>query len=257
MFFKVAWNTHLFIFGWFEHILMGISFVLISLSAISQNTTVKQVSPIQFQQLIKNPNGVLLDVRTQSEFSNGHIANSGQLNYYSLDFRKNLLLLPKDEPIYLYCNTGYRSQKAADILAENGYPYVYNLEHGIMDWELKNLPVVVDPGARPDTDNKMDFSEYAKLIQSKELVFIDFYAPWCGPCRKMMPMMDSLKVEFHGNIDIVKVNVDASKSLVKELKLVGVPYLVIYKNGKLLYSNNGAVTMNEITSVFLSNLAKN
>ncbi|MCX6221389.1 MAG: thioredoxin domain-containing protein [Bacteroidia bacterium] len=240
-----------------KRIAISISFVLISLFVISQNAVIRQVSPIQFSELIKNPSGVLLDVRTQSEFSNGHIANSGQLNYYSLDFRKNLLLLPKDEPIYLYCNTGYRSQKAADILTENGYQNVYNLEHGIMDWELKNLPVVVDPDARPDTDNKMDFSEYAKLIQSKELVFIDFYAPWCSPCRKMMPMMDSLKVDYHGSINIVKVNVDASKSLVKALRLVGVPYLVIYKNGKLLYSNNGAVTRNEITSVFQSNLAKN
>ena len=238
-------------------IALSISFVLISLFAISQNAVIRQVSTIQFSELIKNPSGVLLDVRTQSEFSNGHIANSGQLNYYSLDFRKRLLLLPKDGPIYLYCNTGYRSQKAADILTENGYQNVYNLEHGIMDWELKNLPVVVDPDARPDTDNKVDFTEYSKLIQSKEPVFIDFYAPWCGPCRKMMPMMDSLKVEFHGNIDIVKVNVDASKSLVKTLRLVGVPYLVMYKNGKVLYSNNGAVTRNEITSVFQSNLAKN
>jgi thioredoxin len=240
-----------------KRIAMSISFVLISLSAISQNTTVKQVSPFQFQQLIKNPNGVLLDVRTQTEFSNGHIANSGQLNYYSLDFRKRLLLLSKNEPIYLYCNTGYRSQKAADILAENGYQHVYNLEHGIMDWELKDLPVVVDPDARPYTDNKMDFSEYEKLIQSKEPVFIDFYAPWCGPCRKMMPMMDSLKVEYQNRINIVKVNVDASKSLVKELKLISVPYLALFRNGKLLFSSSGAVAKDELTSVFQSNFSKN
>ncbi|MCK9411529.1 MAG: thioredoxin domain-containing protein [Prolixibacteraceae bacterium] len=239
-----------------KRIAIAISFVLISLLAISQNAVIKQVSPGQFQQLIKNPKGILLDVRTHSEYGNGHIANSGQLNYYALDFRKRLLLLPKSDPIFLYCNTGYRSQKAAEILAENGHQNVYNLEHGIMDWELKNLPVVVDPGARPDTDNKMGFSEYAKLIQSKELVFIDFYAPWCGPCRKMMPMMDSLKVEYQNRINIVKVNVDASKSLVKELKLVGVPFLAVYKSGKLLYSKNGAVSRSELTGVFLSNLAK-
>jgi thioredoxin len=233
-----------------KRLAISISFVLIAFLSIAQSATFKQVNPAQFQQLIKNPKGVLLDVRTQSEFGNGHIANSGQLNYYSLDFKKRLLLLPKNEPIYLYCNTGYRSEKAANILIENGYTNVHNLEHGIMDWELKNLPVVADPNAKPDTDNKMDFDEYSKMIQSKELVFIDFYAPWCGPCRKMMPMMDSLKVEYHGKINIVKVNADASKSLIKELKLMGVPYLAMYKNGKLVYSKNGAVTREEITNEF-------
>lgn len=221
---------------------------------MAQNKGIKQVNSLQFRELTKSSDGVLLDVRTQSEFKNGHINNSGQLNYYAFDFRKKLLLLPKDEPIYLYCNTGYRSEKAAKILVENGCKNVYNMEHGIMDWELKNLPVVVDPDAKPDTDNKMDFAEYAKLIQSKEPVFIDFYAPWCGPCRKMMPMMDSLKVEYHNQINIVKVNADASRSLVKELKLQGVPYLAMYKNGEAVYTKSGAITREELTKVFKSNL---
>lgn len=230
--------------------------VLIAFLSFAQNAAVKPVNPTQFQQLLKNPKGVLLDVRTQSEYGNGHIANSGQLNYYAFDFKKRLLLLPKDEPIYLYCNTGYRSEKAANILVENGYKNVYNLEHGIMEWELKNFPVVADLNAKPDTDNKLDFGEYSKLIQSNELVFVDFYAPWCGPCRKMMPMMDSLKVEYQGRINLVKVNADASKSLVKELKLIGVPYLVLYKSGKLVYSKNGAVTRDELTGIFDQNSAK-
>lgn len=232
----------------------SILIVLTAFIVFAQKAEIKEVNPTQFEQLIKNPGSVLLDVRTQSEYKNGHISNSGQLNYYAFDFRKKLLLLPKDEPIYLYCNTGYRSKKSAKILLENGYKNVYNLEHGIMDWELQNLPVVIAPGARPDTDNKMDLAEYTKLIQSEKPVFIDFYAPWCGPCRQMMPMMDSLKVEYHAEINIVKVNVDASKKLVKELKLQGVPFLTMFKNGKILYTKNGNVSREEITKVFESNL---
>lgn len=223
-------------------------------SVSAQTAGYKQVNPAQFEQLIKKPGGVLLDVRTQNEFKNGHITNSGQLNFYALDFKKRLLILPKDGPIYLYCNTGYRSEKAAKMLVEDGYTNVYNLKHGIMDWELQNLLVAVDPDARPDTDNKMEMAEYTKLIQSDKPVFIDFYAPWCGPCRKMMPMMDSLKVEYHGKIEIVKVNADASKKLVKEMKLVGVPYLVLYKNGEVVYSQNGAVTRSELTGIFQSKI---
>ena len=234
--------------------LFSILFTLYSLFSFAQNSKIQEVNPFEFKQLIEKPGGVLLDVRTKSEFKNGHISNSGQLNYYAFDFRKKILLLPKDEPIYLYCNTGYRSEKAAKILVKNGYKEVYNLEHGIMDWELNNLLVFVDPDAKPDTDNKMDIAEYSKLLDSKEPVFIDFYAPWCGPCRKMMPMIDSMKVEYHPRINIVKINVDASKKLVKELGLNGVPYLAFYKNGKLIYSKNGVLVRKELTGLFNDNL---
>jgi thioredoxin 1 len=223
-------------------------------SVSAQFADFKQVNPAQFAQLIKKQGGVLLDVRTQNEFKNGHIANSGQLNYYALDFRKRLLMLPKDDPVYLYCNTGWRSEKAAKILAENGFKNVYNLEHGIMDWELQNLPVAVDPDAKPDTENKMEYEELARYIGSGKPVFVDFYAPWCGPCREMMPMIDELKTKYQGKINIVKVNVDASKKLVKEMKIQGVPYLALYIDGKAVYTKSGLTSGGELEKAFKQNV---
>lgn len=66
--------------------------------------------------MIKKQQGTILDVRTEGEFENGHIKGAGQLNYYAFDFRRKLLMLPKDQPVYLYCNTGWRSKQAAKIL---------------------------------------------------------------------------------------------------------------------------------------------
>jgi len=132
------------------------------------------------------------------------------------------------------------------LLAENGYKNVYNLEHGIMDWELQNLPVAVDPDAKPDTENKMDYEELAMFIKSGKPVFIDFYAPCCGPCCTMMPMIDDLKTKYHDKINIVKVNVDASKKLVKEMKIKGVPYLALYNNGKPVYTKSGLTSRDEL-----------
>ena len=154
----------------------------------------------------------------------------------------------------MYCNTGWRSEKAAKILAENGYKNVYNLEYGIMDWELQNLPMAVGPDAKPDTENKMEYEELARFIESGKPVFVDFYAPWCGPCRTMMPMVVELKTKDHGKINIVKVNVDASKKLVKELKIQGVPYLALYYNGKQVYSKNGLTRRDELEKAFNSTL---
>lgn len=231
---------------------LAISSLITTASAQSKN--IRQVNSQKFSELIKPGNSVLLDVRTQREYRNGHIANSGQLNYYALNFRKRLLLLPKTEPIYLYCNTGWRSEKAARILVENGYKNVYNLEHGIMDWELQNLPVVVDPDAKPDTENKMEYEELARFIESGKPVFVDFYAPWCGPCRTMMPTIDKLKTEYHGKISVVKVNVDASKKLVKEMKIRSVPYLALYKNGIPVYTKNGLTSRDELEKAFKQNV---
>ena len=229
----------------------AILILLIILSKMyGQHTPVIQAGSEQFKELTAQNNGILLDVRTKSEFKNGHIPEAGNLNYYALDFRKRLLLLPRNQPIYLYCNTGYRSEKAAEILIGNGYTDVYNLQHGIMEWELINLPVIVEPDARPDTDNKMTPEQYHAILSSGSPVFFDFYAPWCGPCRKMMPMIDSLMVEYHQEIQMHKINVDASKKLVKELKLVGVPYLVLLNRGEITFSKNGSITRNELTSLF-------
>lgn len=236
------------------------SLILVSilfLTACAQNPAIKQVNSIDFKHLLKNSPGTLLDVRTLGEYKNGHIADAGQLNYYALDFKQKLLLLPKDQPIYLYCNTGYRSQRAAEILVENGYANVYNLEHGIMEWNLQNMPVIIEPDARPDTENKMEPDEFTALIHSGQMVFIDFYAPWCAPCRKMMPMMDSLKTEYQGRVTIIKINVDASKKLAKELGIMGVPYLVLYHKGVPYFSHNGLISRDELKKLLENSLNKN
>ena len=222
-----------------------------------QDGSVIQVDSEEFSEIISGQDGILIDVRTPSEFKNGHLINSGNLNYYALDFRKNLALLPQDQPIYLYCNTGYRSEKAAEILVKNGYTNVYNLQHGIMEWELSDLPVIVEPDAHPDTDNRMEPSQYYSLINSESLVFFDFYAPWCGPCRKMMPVIDSMKTEYHQEIMVLKVNVDASKKLVRELKLKGVPYLALFQNGKIVFSRNGSISRNELTGLLDKSILNN
>ena len=226
-----------------------IAFLMIISGSFAQSTAVNQVASARFNELITENNGILLDVRTAHEFKNGHIPNAGNLNYYAFDFRKKLALLPEGQPIYLYCNTGYRSEKAARFLIDKGYTDVYNLQHGIMEWELVDLTVVMEPDASPDTENKMDPERYYAIIESEPLVFFDFYAPWCGPCRKMMPMIDSLKVDYHPQIRMYKVNVDASKKLVKELQLVGVPYLTLFHNGNSLFTKNGVISRQELTTI--------
>jgi thioredoxin len=92
----------------------------------------------------------------------------------------------------------------------------------------------------------MDLAAYNSLINIDSLVLIDFYAPWCAPCRKMMPMIDSLKTEYHGSVNILKINADASKKLIKELKIESVPYFALYRNGMQLFSHYGIIDREEL-----------
>lgn len=218
------------------------------LSACTQEATLQDLDSASFKKAISRRNGTLLDVRTPGEFANGHIKGAGQLNFYDRDFSEKLLMLEKDQEIYLYCNTGYRSKKAAAVLNINGYKKVYNLQRGIMDWYRNNNPIVTNPNAKPDTENRMESDEYLALIQSDTPVLIDFYAPWCAPCRKMLPMIDELSNTYKSKVQIVKINSDASKKLVKDQQISSVPYLVIYKNGKQLFEHEGFIERNDLIS---------
>ena len=79
----------------------------------------------------------LIDVRTQDEFDLGHIDSAINLDFYSETFQNDILSLPKNETIVLYCRTNNRSSKTANILKENGFKEISVLEGGITDW-VKN-----------------------------------------------------------------------------------------------------------------------
>ena len=79
----------------------------------------------------------LIDVRTQDEFDLGHIDSAINLDFYSESFQNDILSLPKNETIVLYCRTNNRSTKTATILKENGYREILVIRGGITEWVKK------------------------------------------------------------------------------------------------------------------------
>ena len=86
---------------------------------------------------IQDSDYTLIDVRTQDEFDLGHIDGAINLDFYSETFQNDILSLPKNETIVLYCRTNNRSSKTANILKENGFKEIAVLEGGITEW-VKN-----------------------------------------------------------------------------------------------------------------------
>ncbi len=72
-----------------------------------------------------------------------------------------------------------------------------------------------------------------EVLKSDIPVVVDFYAPWCGPCKMLSPVIEKLAAEYNGKAKFVKVNVDESAALATTYNISGVPTLILFNNGKI------------------------
>jgi thioredoxin 1 len=74
-------------------------------------------------------------------------------------------------------------------------------------------------------------ADFDAEINSKEPVLVDFWAPWCGPCRMIGPVIEELAEEYAGKAKICKVNVDEEPELARRFKIVSIPCVIVFKEG--------------------------
>lgn len=77
-------------------------------------------------------------------------------------------------------------------------------------------------------------SEFDKTLETELPVLVDFWAPWCGPCKSLGPELEAAEAELSGKIVVAKVNIEEgdNKSLASKMKVMGVPNMIIFKGGK-------------------------
>ncbi len=90
--------------------------------------------------------------------------------------------------------------------------------------------------SQPVTD--ADFEK--EVVQSALPVLVDFWAPWCGPCKAMIPVLEELEKEYEGKVRIVKINVDENTDVPGKFNVMSIPTFVIFKDGKPATSFVGA-----------------
>lgn len=80
---------------------------------------------------------------------------------------------------------------------------------------------------------------FQQIIQGEKPVLIDFYATWCGPCKAMSPIVESVGKEMLGQARVLKIDVDKNQALAQQYQIQAVPTFMIFKNGKMVWRKPG------------------
>ena len=104
------------------------------------------------------------------------------------------------------------------------------------------------------TDAEFD----SKVLKSTLPVIVDFWAPWCGPCRMVAPILDKLAKEQDGKIIVAKVNTDESSEWAQKYGVQGIPTMLFIANGKVIHTQVGALPesmLRQVLDQFLEKVA--
>jgi thioredoxin 1 len=85
-----------------------------------------------------------------------------------------------------------------------------------------------------------------QVLGAKVPTLVDFWAPWCGPCKSIAPVLEELAKEFAGKVQIMKINVDENPRTPSQYNVRGIPNLVIFKNGEVVDQIVGAVPKDQL-----------
>ena len=86
----------------------------------------------------------------------------------------------------------------------------------------------------------------SEVLDTEGIVGADFWAPWCGPCRKLGPVLEELEKSFEGKMKLVKVNADENFEIMKQFSVSGLPTLLVFKNGEPVERMAGLIPKSSI-----------
>ncbi len=97
-----------------------------------------------------------------------------------------------------------------------------------------------------------DFNQ--EVLEAEDLVLVDFWAPWCGPCKMVAPVVEELAKEFAGKVKVVKVNVDENTDSPSRYGVMSIPTLILFKDGEALETMVGFKPKDELADKIKAHL---
>ena len=97
----------------------------------------------------------------------------------------------------------------------------------------------------------MNISEFKnKIKRNHKPMVVDFWAPWCTPCKVMKPALSQIEKQYSGKVEILKINIDESAEIAKELRVMSIPTLIGFADGKEIIRRAGVQTQNMLEAFF-------
>ena len=119
---------------------------------------------------------------------------------------------------------------------------------------LSHFIYLEKPMSNPLIVNTTDAQFEADVLSADGLVLVDYWAPWCGPCKMIAPILDDLAGEYEGKVKIVKVNVDDNPASAAKYGVRGIPTLSLFKGGQVVATKVGALAKSQLTAFLDSNI---
>lgn len=213
-------------------------FACVSIISCSQKKeNIQNISVDEFQNLV-HENAIVLDVRTEEETNRGQIKGASTLDFYGSNFENSLSLIEKDKEVFVYCQSGGRSKKAAKILVNMGQFKVYNVEGGIRAWKTNGYELTTPTESKPSDNLEVSLDSLNNVIAQNQTTFISFQTKWCAPCRKMDPVIAKLE-EANPEVAFLKIDMDKNNALSEKFEVKSIPTFFIFKNQNESWSATG------------------
>jgi thioredoxin len=137
-----------------------------------------------------------------------------------------------------------------------------NEENELMQIRLKKIKAMLDTTAKgQNTSSKQPIifndNNFSTIIANNGLIVVDFWAPWCSPCRMVGPVIEELAAQYSGKVTFGKMNVDENQTVPSSFGIMSIPTIIIFNHGKEVERSVGAYPKAHIEAMIKRYLASN